>query len=615
MTAAVKRAGAVVAIGLVVFGLAACGDDAPEGLPALELAPALGGQTYEEPVEVGPYPGGRLFVAERAGRVLVVDEADPAGEVLLDIRELADSEFGEGLLSVALDPEVEPDRAVLTVRAPDGTDIEATDAMVRQVEAILDSERNVDVFVAETGVSGGGNPVMGSQAATNEARITVDFLPHHTKAKADDTVRFEDTRATIARLRHKIARIPGAVFTIDKEEMGPPVGAPVAVEVAGDDFQRLGELAAQVRREIGDIDGVTDLRDDYRVGRPEMRLTINRGAAKRVGGSTQAVAGAVRTAVAGTKATTLRDGDDEYDIMVELAPQFRNDLQAITSLRIDGREDTSPDTFSVPISAVASFSLTGGSGSIRRIDQARVITISGDVQDGFNENAVRAKVEQHIANKGAGYSDGYSLRLGGANDEQRESQAFLSMAFAVAVCLIAIVLVSQFNSYSTPLIILGTVVLSLVGVLWGLVITKTPFGVIMTGLGVISLAGVVVNNAIVLLDYVGQLRERGIGMHEALITAGVVRFRPVMLTAVTTILGLVPMAIGVSIDFSNLRVLMGGASATWWGPMAVAVIFGLAFATVLTLVMVPTFYSIMEDTKLARKKVFSWVKRDRRVAA
>jgi len=492
-------------------------------------------------------------------------------------------------------PSTEPDQASITVRAPDGTDLEETDSIVRQIEAILTQEENIDVFVADSGVSGGGDPMNGAQAAANQARISIDFLPHATKAKEGDKPRVESTHVTIERLRETLSEIVGAKITIAKQEMGPPVGPKIAVEVSGDDFHEVGELASVIRREIGGIEGTTDLEDDYRVGRPEMRLRIDRGAAKRVGASTQGVASTVRTAVAGTKASTLRDGEDEYDITVELAPRYKDDLQSVLSLRIPGRIDTSPNTFPVPLSAVASYDLTGGSGSIRHIDQDLVVSISGDVLAGYNENAVRQDVMDFIA--GRDMPAGFHLRLGGAQDEQKEAQEFLSMAFLVAIFLIAIVLVTQFNSFLIPGIILGSVVLSLVGVLWGLILTGTPFGVIMTGLGVISLAGVVVNNAIVLLDYVGQLREEGMDVEPALVQAGLVRFRPVMLTAVTTILGLVPMAVGISIDFTKMKLIIGSQSAEWWGPMAVAVIFGLLFATVLTLVMVPTFYGIVEDMK------------------
>ncbi len=335
--------------------------------------------------------------------------------------------------------------------------------------------------------------------------------------------------------------------------------------------------------------------DDYRVGRPEMRLRIDRGAAKRVGASTRAVAGTVRTAVAGTKASTLRDGEEEHDIVVELAPEFREDLQAVLGLRIDGREDTSPDTFPVPLSTVASYELVGGAGAIHHIDQDLVVSITGDVIDGYNAVEVQTAVLAYIDE--AELPAGYHLELGGSNDEQAETGAFLGQAFLIALALIFGVLVYQFNSFMVPLIVMASVILSLVGVLWGLVITGTPFGIMMTGLGVISLAGIVVNNAIVLLDYVQQLRAKDMSVEEALLNAGMTRFRPVVLTAITTVLGLVPMAVGVSIDFRNFSLIIGSQSAAWWGPMAVAVISGLAVATVLTLVMVPVLYGLVEDAR------------------
>lgn len=499
-------------------------------------------------------------------------------------------------------PSTEPDQATVAVRLPDGADLEATDRIVREIEEIIATEPDVEVFVAETGVSGGGNPMAGAQAASNQARISIDFLPHPTKAADGEKPRSENADKVIDRLRDKVAEIPGAEITVEKLRMGPPVGKPIAVEVSGDDFHVVGELAAKLRRDLRAVEGVADLTDDYRVGRPEMRLRIDRAKAKRVGASTNAVAGTIRTAVAGTKASAVRDGEDEYDIVVRLAPKHREDLSTVLSMRIPGREDTSPNTFAVPLSTVASYSLAGGSGSIRHIDQKRVVTIGGDVEPGVNENDVRAAVGAMLKTYEA--PPGYVARLGGAQDEQQKTQEFLGWAFMVAVALIALILVAQFNSFTTPLIILASVILSLVGVLWGLILTGTPFGVVMTGIGVISLAGVVVNNAIVLLDYVGQLRERGFGVFEALVEAGLTRLRPVLLTAVTTVLGLVPMATGISYDFIAGKMVWGSQSADWWGPMAVAVIFGLAFATVLTLVVVPTMYLAIEDLR----GVFGWAK-------
>jgi len=510
-------------------------------------------------------------------------------------------------------PEAEPNRAVVSITAADGTDIEATDAVTRQVETLLTREENVDVYVAEVGVSGDPNdPMSGAKSAPNSARITIDFLPDEASALEGDKLRIEDTTLTIERIRNQLSSIPGADIKIAKENMGPPVGAPISVEIRGNDFEAMGDYARRVRRELSAIEGVAKLTDNYVTGRPELRLRIDREAAQRVGASTRAVAGALRTAVAGSKASSLRGTDEDVDIVVEAAPAFKNDLQSLLAMRIPGRSDTSPNTFPVPLSAIARYDIGGGNGPITRIDQERVVTISGEVVEGANANVIQQKVIAWIenaiqGNTGAPVPKGLDIRLGGANDEQQEAQQFLARAFFIGVFLIAFVLVTQFNRLDLPVIILASVVLSLVGVLWGLIVTGTPFGVIMTGLGVISLAGVVVNNAIVLLDYVEKLRERGFEMREAVVQAGLARFRPVVLTALTTILGLVPMAVGVSFDFSKLSFSAGSQSTQFWAGMAIAVIFGLAFATVLTLVLVPTMYSIAEDLRRALRRRFTRV--------
>ena len=497
-------------------------------------------------------------------------------------------------------PDVEPDRATVTVRASDGTDLEETDRIVRQIEEVLLVEEHIKSYVAETGVVAGD---FSSSEATNHARITVNFYPHASKARPGEVHRKEDSRETLKRLRQGISSIVGAEIKVEKEREGPPVGKPIAIEVESKEYTDAGQFASRARRVVAQVPGVTGVEDDYRVGRPELRFRVDRGAAKRVGANTAEVASAVRAAVSGTKASVFRDGEDEYDIMVELAPEFRDDLQSVLSLHVFGREDMELGNFSVPISSVASYELAGGTGSIRHKAQQPVVTISGDIKEGYNQNEVQAAVMKAVEAMDA--PSNVQARLGGANDEQAESQEFLGTAFLIAVFLIAIVLVAQFNRFDLPIIVLTSVILSLVGVLWGLVITGTPFGIIMTGLGVISLAGVVVNNAIVLLDYVQQRLDQGVAREEALIEAGMTRFRPVMLTAITTILGLVPMAIGLSIDFSTLKVFWGTQSSEWWGPMAVAVIFGLAFATLLTLIVVPTLYLLIDDFSTIAAKSFS----------
>jgi multidrug efflux pump len=490
-------------------------------------------------------------------------------------------------------PATEPDRATISVRAPDGTDLDTTDAIVRRIEAILAAEENVDVYVSEVGVNGSGDP-FAAGGTPNQARISVDFLKHRNSVGPGEKARIENTDLTLERLRIAVAEIPGAEVAVNKLEMGPPVEKPIRVLVSGEDLHTVGQHAEEIRRRIAAVPGVTDLTDDYRVGRPELQLRIDRGAAKRIGVSSAEIGSTVRNAIAGAVASKLRDGEEEHDIVVQLAPADREDLQSVLGLRVAGREDTSPDSFPVPMSSVARYELAGGTGSVRHIDQDLVVTIEGEVLDGFSEYEVQQAVAALLPELAA---DGIHLELAGSNTEQEESMIFLGRALLIAMFLIAMILVAQFNSVTDPLIIVGTVFLSMIGVLWGLILTGTPFGVIMTGIGVVSLAGVVVNNAIVLIDYVNQLRSEGMPVREALLEAGLTRLRPVLLTAGTTVLGLIPMALGVSFDFFKLKWLVGGASAAFWGPMAVAVIFGLTFATVLTLVMVPTFYSITEDVR------------------
>ena len=502
-------------------------------------------------------------------------------------------------------PSTEPDRAVVSVRGPDGTDLDTTDRIVRRVERVLATTDNVDVFVSEVGVgSGSGGALLGTNSSPQSARITVDFLKHPSNARGDDVPRSVSSEITLLQLRDALTDIAGAEITVEPEEMGPPVGNDIEVAVRGKDFDQVGELAQRLKREIGKIEGITDLSDDYRVNRPELALRIDRAAAKQAGVSTGLIGSTVRTAVAGNTATTVRDGEDEYDVTVQLAPEFTDDVQSVLGLKLPGRQERDPNVYPVPLSAVATYDLAGGTGSVRHTDQELTITIIGDVLEAYSANEKQNQVKKLLEE--FEYPPGMSASIGGASDTQNEAAGFLLWAMAVAVVLIAIVLVTQFNDVVQPFIILVTVVLSLIGVLWGLLLTGTPFGIMMTGIGVISLAGVVVNNAIVLLDYVAQLRREGNPVEVALVRAGMTRFRPVMLTAVTTVLGLVPMALGIAVEVDlwwisgvvplpTVGIILGSQSSAFWGPMAVAVIFGLSFATLLTLVMVPTLYSIYID--------------------
>lgn len=472
-------------------------------------------------------------------------------------------------------PEVEPNTAYIDVRAPSGTNLETSDGLARQIEAILADMPDVETYIVNVGVSG-GDDFAGGEGVSHASRISIDFV--------DESLRRQSSFETIEEIRGELSGLTGAEIELTKERAGPPVGAPISVEVSGEDFEVLGRLSARIKRVVADVPGVVDLKDDYDRGRPEIRIVVDREAAALAGLNTRLVASTVRSAIYGTEASEYRIGEDEYDIRVRFKPDKRNTLSDLGRIAIE------KDGVITPLSAVARIETGGGFGSIRRKDLKRVIAVEGKVQGRTSDAAMR---DVQAALSDFPLPPGYRIGYAGENEEQQKAMAFLAKAFLVALAGIALILITQFNSLTLPFAILTSVVLSLIGVLIGLIATRTPFGILMTGIGVISLAGVVVNNAIVLIDYTLQSRRRGLSAREAIIRAGVVRFRPVILTAMTTILGLLPLATGISFDFFTLSWEIGGRSSQWWGPMGVAVIFGLAFATALTLVVVPVLISLI----------------------
>jgi multidrug efflux pump len=354
----------------------------------------------------------------------------------------------------------------------------------------------------------------------------------------------------------------------------------------------LGELAARVRKEIKDIPGLVDLKDNFVKGKPEIRVRVDKEKAALMGLDTYTIAYTVKAAINGVKAGVYREGKDEYDIIARLPERDRRSIESLKRITVSG-----PRGEPIPLTSLANVSLGSGIGAIMRLDQKRVVTISGDVSGRL------AKDIDNRLKKNVDWPKGYIYRFSGEQKEQAKAQAFLSKAFFACIAIILLILMTQFNSFITPLIIMTSVILSLIGVFIGLLVTGTAFGIIMTGIGVISLAGVVVNNAIVLIDYYNQLLAKGFTSLDALLRAGSVRFRPVLLTAITTILGLLPMATGVSFDFRKLALDIGGESSQWWGPMAVAVIFGLGFATLLTLIVVPVLCSLAHSMKTRKAAV------------
>lgn len=355
-------------------------------------------------------------------------------------------------------------------------------------------------------------------------------------------------------------------------------------------------MAKKIKEVLEEIPHVEDVRDNYIEGIPSVQVNVDRQKAALFGLTTNDIGFALKGAYNGLEVSSFRDGDDDYDITIQLKESDRQVVDVLHELMLP-----TPSGMLVPLSTIATVSFTGSLGDINRINNERVVTVKANV----DETKIPGPVAREHADKllkDFPLPPGYKITFTGEHEFQQESEQFLTKAFMVALLLIFLILVSMFNSVAQPFIIMTSVILSLGGAFLGLTLFRSPFGIIMTGVGVISLAGVVVNNAIVLIDYTNKLRERGLALRDAVISAGATRLRPVLLTAITTILGLIPMVTGISFDFHVWAISWVSESSQWWRSMAVVVIFGLIVATFLTLIVVPTLYYLIERTSSIWKR-------------
>ena len=487
------------------------------------------------------------------------------------------SRFGAG---VEFFPTTEPLRAAVNFEGPQGLTIDRTDSVIREIETICLAEDNSESIIGNSGYSSGG--FMSASGGSNSGVVDLEFK--------DRKTRTHPTWDTVASIRNKLTGLVGGKLKINLEEKGPPTGDPISIEISGPDYSVVNEYAEKVKTLVSNIEGAIELETDYDGSKPEIQIEIDREKAMQRKVNSAGIAKAVSTAINGSTASVLREGDEEYDIVVKYDRPFTQSISDILDIRVTGVDDVQ-----IPLGDVATVKTAGGLGSIKHIDGVRSVKVSGDVF-GRSSTEIMRDAERLVRSK-IELPDGYVFHFSGENEMQQEMAAFLQKAFGIGVLLIFLILITQFNSLIRPFIILASVVMSLNGVFLGLMITQTKFSIMMTGMGIISLAGVVVNNAIVLIDYIDRMRASGLPIKEALIKAGIIRLRPVILTAVTTILGMVPMAIGVSIDFKKMGLDIGSEDSQWWGPMAHAVIFGLMFATLLTLVLVPVLYYLQESLK------------------
>ncbi len=522
---------------------------------------------------------------------------------------------------VNLFPVNEPKYFTVKSELPIGSDITATDSIAKIVEKditeILINEDYYKDSLVESLITSIG------KGAVGENERSSGNTPH----KAITTVNLVDFEYRMGKNTSDLMRIvsdsligkyPGIIISVEKNRMGPPTGKPINIEVSGEDFNKLLFYADTIIQIINNsaIAGIEGLKPDLDIGKPELLITVDREAVRRFGMSTGQIAATIRTALFGKEISDLKIGDDEYPIQIQLASKYRNNISTLMNQIITFRNPSTGKFVHVPVSSVAHFEYTTSFSAVKRIDNKRVITLYSNILEGANGTEINNKLRKILDS--FDFEDGYKYVLTGEQEDQKETSDFMMKAMLIAVALIILIMVTQFNSVIKPFIIIATVIFSIIGVLGGIATFKMDFVIIMTGVGIISLAGIVVNNGIVLIDYIDYLkkiRKRELGLEdddnlpfnesvELIIKGGQTRLRPVLLTAITTILGLLPMATGFNIDFEGLltdftpNIYFGGDNALFWGPMAWTVIFGLTFATFLTLIMVPVMYLMGNRVKL-----------------
>ncbi len=495
-------------------------------------------------------------------------------------------------------PNPDPNSAIVYIELPLGTRAEVTDSITRLVEEKVFSIVGEDNPIVKSvnsnvgiGTADPHNPDQTVQA--QKGKVTVSFVPYKERNG-------ESTFAILNSLRESIKGLPGTDMRVDREQFGPPVGMAVNLEISGDDFATLTEISKRVKSYIIDelkIEGIENLKSDLLLNKPEILININREKANIEGVSSGQVANALRTALYGLEVSKFRSAEEDYPIQLRLKYDQRQDIisllnQPLTFMTKKGKFRQ------IPISAFVDISYENTFGGINRIGLKRVVTLSSNVLEGYNGNKINEQIREAIPN--LNLPPGYEIKQTGEQEDQAETTDFLGGAFATSIMLVLMILVLMFNSVSRTIIILTTIFFSILGVLLGYALTGMDLIIVMTGIGVISLAGIVVNNAILLIEFTDELRARGMPARKAIIEGGAIRFTPVMLTAASTMLGLLPLAVGMNIDFAELLSswspginFFGNDNTAFWSPMSWSIIFGLSFSTFMTLVATPSLYAIM----------------------
>ena len=505
-------------------------------------------------------------------------------------------------------PNNDPNNIYVYIKMPGGTHQNVTDSITNiaekrvykalgknnpDVESIIS---NVTIGADEQGFSSTGNPF-------NKGKVSINFVESKLRSTGITTTKYMEI------LRKEVADIPGAEITVDKNSNGPPTGKPINIEITSQNLENLVTDAFGFRDYLDSlhISGIENLKIDFEMNSPEIIVQIDRDRAQRLGLSTGQIGLEIRTALYGKEVSKLKQDEDEYPIMLRYAKVTRDNINALVNMEITYRNN-SGQLLSIPLSTVATINYTSSYAGIKRLNQKRVITIYSNVLTGYSANDIVPVINREAAK--FHLHEGTTIKLTGEQEDQAITAIFLMKAMFIALGVIFFILITQFGSVSKSLIILSEVIFSIIGVLLGVMIFHMNLVIMMTGLGVVALGGIVVRNGILIVEFIDVKKKEGIPTRRAIIEGGKTRITPVILTATATMLGLVPLAVGMNINFSTLfselnpHIYFGGDNVAFWGPLAWSIIFGLSFATFLTLMFVPALYQLDYTVKLrmARRK-------------
>jgi multidrug efflux pump len=528
--------------------------------------------------------------------------------------------FGARKVPVILFPTGDPNQIYVYMKLPVGTNVEYTDSITRILEnrvyKVLKIDNGKTNPIVESAISnvavGAGDPMSGDRSTRPElGRIQISFVEYE-KRHGQSTAPYLDS------IRAVVKGIPGAELSVSQEQGGPPTDPPVNIEVASENFDDLIKTATALKNYLDSIQtpGVEELKMDVDLTNPEITFTVDRERALIEGVSSQQIGMELRTALFGREVSKIKDGEDEYKIQLRNLELQRKSLIDLMNMKISFRDMASGTFKSIPISSLVKVDYTSTLGSVKRKNQKRTITLVSNVLEtqGYTPAGVNEELTKHIANFKK-RPDNVTIRQTGQGEQMAETFNFLIMALVIALMLILFILVLQFNSISKSVIILMEIIFSVIGVLLGFAITGMQVSIVMTGIGIVGLAGIVVKNGILVIEFTEELRGRGMKTREAVVEAGKTRIIPVLLTAIAAILGLVPLAIGFNINFLTLfsdlnpHIFFGGDNAVFWKPLAWTIIFGLSFAFFMTLVIVPSMYLIAERLRRPMRRMYGgkWI--------